>query len=361
MNTRAQSIVRMILIGAIVACCVVTLVIGGINAVINAGKNKDSQARVDAAMAEIASDPQAAMDTLLAEIDANPDMSYTTNHDKLAALLAEFPPDVLLAAAAGGAEAALPSSPETVEFFEIICYTTILGTYPDSPEALQARTGLLTGSYYVEYESETRERVVGALAAVDDPAFFDELVARSQPDAGPDETLEEGEWAGKIAAQHTLAAKGQAGWEVLAAQVLAGDLDAASAFQSGGAGVAAFLEGYLDTPDTYIRQQFVVPLQEMALDSEHPDYDAARGVLRAHVTDPYVAMAALEFYLHEGDEKTIPALIAGLNEAGSAGEAEAFLNSGNEELEAVGRGWAEENGYDITTQPSSSSPGWGSP
>lgn len=361
MNARGQRIVRMIIIGALVTFCVVLLVIGGINAVINSGENKDSQARVDAAMAEVASDPQAAMDVLLAEIDANPDMSYATNHDKLAALLAGFPPDVLLAAATGGAEAALPSNPEVVEIVEILCYTTILGTYPDAPEALAARTGLLTGAYYVEFDPEVRGRVVGALAAVDDPAFFEELVARSQPDAGPDETYDEGQWEGKIAAQHALAAKGQAGWEVLAAQVLAGDYDAAAAFVSGGVGVATFLEGHLDTPDTYIRQQFVMPLQEMALDSKHPDYDAARGVLRAHVTDPYVAMAALDFYLHEGDEKTIPALIAGLNEAGGVGEAEAFLNSGNEELEGVGQGWAREHGYDVTTQPSSSSPGWGSP
>lgn len=359
MNARTQATVRMVVIGAVIACCVVTLIIGGINAVINAGKNKDAQARVDAAMAEVGSDPQAAMDVLLTEIDANPDMSYAENHDKLAALLVEFPPDVLLATAAGGAEAALPSNPETIEIFEILCYATILGTYPDAPEALQARTGLLTGAYYVEFDPEVRGRVVGALAAVDDPAFFEELVARSQPDAGPDETYDEGQWEGKIAAQHTLAAKGQAGWEVLAAQVLAGDAEAAAAFESGGAGVVAFLEPYLDTPETYTRQQFVVPLQEIALDSKHVDYDPAREVLLAHVTDPYVAMAALEFYLHEGNEDTIPYLISGLNEAGGAGEAEAFLNSGNEELEGVGQGWARENGYNITTTPGSGSSGWG--
>lgn len=361
MVTRAQHIARMVVVGLLATCCVVTLVVGGINAVRSAGKNRDSRERVDAAMASVDTDPAAAMEVLLAEVDANHEMVYATDHDELAALLAHFPPDLLLATATGGAEAALRSAPEMVEIFEILCYTTILGEYPDTPEALQARTGLLTGGYYVEFDPEVRGRVVRALAAVADPAFLDELVAASQPDAGPDETWDEGQWEGKIAAQHTLAAKGQAGWEVLAAQVAAGDLDAAAAFESGGAGVVAFLEGCLATPDTAIRQQFAATLQTIALDSKHADYEPARAVLRAHVSDPYVAMAALEFYLHDGDEDSIPYLIAGLNEAGGAGEAEAFLNSGNSELEQVARGWAEENGYDISTAPASSSPGWGAP
>lgn len=237
MVTRGQRIARMVVVGLLTTCCVVTLVVGGINAVRNAGKNRDARERVDAAMAAVEDDPAAAMDVLLAEIDAHPDMVYAADHDELAALLAKFPPDLLLATAAGGAEAALRSAPEMVELFEILCYATILGTYPDSAEAPPARTGLLTGGYYVEFDPEIRRRVVGALAAVADPAFFDELVAASQPDAGPDETWDEGQWEGKIAAQHTLAAKGQAGWEVLAAQVLAGDLDAAAAFESGGAGL----------------------------------------------------------------------------------------------------------------------------
>jgi hypothetical protein len=359
MSVRSQQVVRMVLIGSVVACCVVSLVVAGVQAVISAGKNKDAQARVDAAMVTLDADPQAAMDVLLAEIDANPDMSYATDHDKLGELLGGFPADVLLAAAAGGAEAGLGSNPEMIEMFEILCYTTILGTYPDSPEALQARTGLLTGAYYVEYDAEVRERVVGSLAAVDDPAFFEELIARSQPDPGSDETLDEGEWEGKIAAQHTLAAKGQAGWEVLAAQVLGGDSEAAAAFESGGAGVVAFLEGCLDTSDTYARQAFAATLEQIALDSEHVDYDAAREVLLARVTDPYVAMAALDFYMHEGNEDSLPYLISGLDEAGGETEAEAFLNSGNGDLEAAGRSWASSHGYDITTVPSSSGSGWG--
>jgi HEAT repeat protein len=70
---------------------------------------------------------------------------------------------------------------------------------------------------------------------------------------------------------------------------------------------------------------------------------------------------AYRFFIAWGKLGSESALIQALNNYGTKSMALAFLNSGNEKLEAAGKTWANQHGYTVITMPSvGSSGGWGS-
>ena len=76
--------------------------------------------------------------------------------------------------------------------------------------------------------------------------------------------------------------------------------------------------------------------------------------------DDAVIVGACRFFVRRGEPRSEAALIQALNAKGDSDMAEAFLNSGNFELEPAARRWASEHGYRIASRPKGSSIQWGS-
>jgi hypothetical protein len=93
------------------------------------------------------------------------------------------------------------------------------------------------------------------------------------------------------------------------------------------------------------------------------DIDSARAWLNAaqRRNDFIAGVAALNFYIAQGDKESVPFLISSLRTNGDKEMALVFLNSGMPALEDAARAWATANGYTVEKKrASTSTPRWGS-
>jgi HEAT repeat protein len=96
--------------------------------------------------------------------------------------------------------------------------------------------------------------------------------------------------------------------------------------------------------------------------SVKPSVDAraeTRLLLGLRDNDTAVIVGAIRFFIRRGDASSRDLLIQTLNAKGDSEMVNAFLNSGNADLEASAKRWASEHGYIVLKSFSGSTAHWG--
>jgi hypothetical protein len=302
-----------------------------------------------------AGQPSEAMTLLLETVKDHPDANSVDDDAELAAILRAFPAPVL---AAGGLEAASVLPDFQMARVRALCDEAILTTHPDGPEALDARTRLLgvlgIGAAAYEWHGWRESDIEAArrgLATVTDPAFIRQLtlVVRAG-DAGD-------------SAARVLASLGEPGVRALAELVKGPEPAAresavyALMWAEGDLAAATFVS-LLDSEDPVTRQLAARTAVD-AFEDSAPRSDEVERELKDRLTDPAIALGAVEFAVSEGRDETIGAIIEGLFAYGDIGDANVLLNCGNEKLEDAAEKWATEHGYDIEKVPGEPEHKWG--
>jgi adenylate cyclase len=103
----------------------------------------------------------------------------------------------------------------------------------------------------------------------------------------------------------------------------------------------------LKSNDPIIKASSARILAEMYPPAEEPLIEAL------HNKDIIVIAAAYKFYIEEGIKDSLPHLVKALNTSGDKSMAEAYLNSGNNQLRSAAIDWAESHGYRVNNFPGS--------
>lgn len=216
-----------------------------------------------------------------------------------------------------------------------------------------ALLGLTPGAPLSDAQPATRSTAFRGLSTVNDPAFIsamDALVGSAEPSR----------WD----AARVLAGMDPHGLDLLRDHFGSGDAELrrvlAKALASSASGtMPELVRSALESADGLVRLDGAAAAAAALDNDESPWQDVAASLIAPYPADPYVVIGAPVYFIRQGKDESVQALIDGLEISGDVRAAEILLNSGKDELRKGAVAWARQNGYTIEESPGSSGVEWG--